>query len=145
MRLRTYLLPAALYILGVPAALMLFFGSKVFEIPDQMGLYLQYALVGLALGALVLIVVLRYAMYVQERELFFARRYLDTLQNRLAVREEDATLLTRINELTEKFSETRNLEAVLHQAVNTLKEVLHVRIIVLQLYSHEESSFFLRI
>ncbi len=145
MRLRTHLLPAALYILGVPAALMLFFSSKVFEVPDEKSLYLQYALVGLALGALVLIVVVRYAMYLQERELFFARRYLDTLQNRLAVREEDATLLNRINELTEKFSETRNLEAVLHQAVSILKEVLHVRILVLQLYSHEESSFFLRI
>ncbi len=145
MGLRSYILPAALYLFGLFAAFMVLFGSRVFEVPDTHGLSFQYMLVLLAFAALVLIVLVRYSMYTNDKELFFARRHVGTLQNRLDVRDEDATLLTRINELTEKFSETRNLEAVLHQAVSTLMEVLHVRIIVLQLYSHEESKFFLRI
>ncbi|MHC4915595.1 MAG: GGDEF domain-containing protein [Planctomycetota bacterium] len=142
---RSYILPAALYTFGLFAAFMVFYGSGVFDAPEGRSLSLQYMLVAMALGALVLIVFVRYALHVTERDLFFSRRYNETLQNRLDVRDEDATLLNRINELTEKFSETRNLEAVLHQAVSILKEVLHVRIIVLQLYSHEESKFFLRI
>jgi len=145
MGLRSYILPAALYLFGIFAAFMVLFGSQVFEVPDTPGLSFQYMLVGLAFAALALIVLVRYSMYTVDKELFFARRHVETLQNRLDVRDEDATLLTRINELTEKFSETRNLEAVLHQAVSTLMEVLHVRIIVLQLYSHEDSRFFLRI
>ena len=145
MGLRSYILPAALYLFGVFAAFMVFYGSGVFDVPDQQGLSLQYLLVGMAFAALMLIVLVRYVLHTMEKDLFFCNRHLDTLQNRLAIREEDATLLTRINELTETFSETRNLEAVLHQAVSTLKEVLRVRILVLQLYSHEESRFFLRI
>jgi diguanylate cyclase (GGDEF)-like protein len=145
MGLRNYLLPVALYALGIPAALMLFYSTKVLDVPDAPGLYWQFGLAGLALLALILIVLVRYGLHTTERELFFVRRHNETLQNRLDIRDEDATLLNRINELTEKFSETRNLEAVLHQGVSTLKEVLRVRMIVLQLYSHEESKFFLRI
>jgi diguanylate cyclase (GGDEF)-like protein len=145
MGLRSYILPAALYVFGIFAAAMVLYGANVFEAPEEQGVSFQYLLVALAFAALILIVVVRYSLYALEKELFFSRRYVETLQNRLDIRDEDATLLTRINELTEKFSETRNLEAVLHQAVSTLMEVLHVRIIVLQLYSHEESRFFLRI
>jgi diguanylate cyclase (GGDEF)-like protein len=146
MRLRTILLTGALYLFGVFAAFVAFYASRaLIETPDVRTVRVQYLLLGLAVLTLVLIVPLRWWIEVLTKDLFFSRRHLETVQNRLAIREEDATLLTRINELTEKFSETRNLEPVLHQAVSTLKEVLHVRIIVLQLYSHEDSKFFLRI
>ena len=146
MRLRIVLLTAALYLLGLFAAAVAFYASHaLIENPESGGMRLQYILIGMAVVTLALIVPLRYWLEVLTQDLFFSRRHLETVQNRLATREEDATLLNRINELTEKFSETRNLEAVLHQAVSTLKEVLHVRIIVLQLYSHEDSKFFLRI
>jgi diguanylate cyclase (GGDEF)-like protein len=145
MGFRSYILPAVLYLFGIFAAFMVLYGARVFQLPEEDGLSFQYLLVFLAFSALVLIVLVRYSMYTIGKELFFARRHEETLQNRLDIREEDATLLARINELTETFSETRNLEAVLQQAVSTLMEVLHVRIIVLQLYSHEESKFFLRI
>jgi hypothetical protein len=146
MRLRNILLTGALYLFGVFAAFAAIYASFVLiENPDIGTVRVQYLLLGLAVLTLILIVPLRWWIEVLSRDLFFSRRHLETVQNRLAIREEDATLLTRINELTEKFSETRNLEAVLHQAVSTLKEVLHVRIIVLQLYSHEDSKFFLRI
>jgi diguanylate cyclase (GGDEF)-like protein len=146
MRLRIVLLTAALYLLGLFAAAVAFYASHaLIENPESGGMRLQYVLIAMAVVTLALIVPLRYWLEVLTQDLFFSRRHLETVQNRLATREEDATLLTRINELTEKFSETRNLEAVLHQAVSTLKEVLHVRIIVLQLYSHEDSKFFLRI
>jgi len=146
MRLRQGLLAGALYLFGVFAAFVAFYASHaLIENPESGGMRVQYLLIGMAVLTLALIVPLRYWLEVLTQDLFFSRRHLETVQNRLATREEDATLLTRINELTEKFSETRNLEAVLHQAVSTLKEVLHVRIIVLQLYSHENSRFFLRI
>ena len=146
MRLRNILLTGTLYLFGVFAAFAAIYASRtLIENPDPSTVRVQYLLIGMALLTLGLIVPLRYWLEVLHKELFFSRRHLETVQNRLAIREEDATLLTRINELTETFSETRHLESVLHQAVSTLKEVLHVRIIVLQLYSHENSRFFLRI
>ncbi len=146
MRLRTTLLTGVLYLFGVFAALVAIYAANaLLDSQDVSILRVQYLLLGLAAVTLGLIIPLRWWLESLSRDLFFARRHLETVQNRLAIREEDATLLTRINELTEKFSETRNLEAVLHQAVSTLKEVLHVRIVLLQLYSHEDTRFFLRI
>jgi diguanylate cyclase (GGDEF)-like protein len=143
--LRSYLLTGALYLFALFAAFMVLAGARVFDVPDQQGLSFQYLLVVLAFGAIVLIVLVRWVLYRMENDIFFVRRHNDTLQNRLAIRDEDATLLTHINELTEKFSESRNLEAVLQTAVGILREVLRVRIIVLQLFSHEDSRFFMRI
>lgn len=146
MRARLFLPAAILYLFGILAASAAYFASFLLQEDNTAGsVHLQYVLVGLAILALGLIVPLRYWIEKRENDLFFTNRHLETLQNRLAVREEDATLLTRINELTERFSETRNLEGVLHGAVSTLKEVLRVRILVLQLYSHQDSSFFMRI
>jgi diguanylate cyclase (GGDEF)-like protein len=145
MGLRKHALPAALYSFGVFAVVMLFLGSGLFDVPSKKALIFQYLLFGLAAAAIGVVVCARYSLYKIRNQLFFVKRHLDTTQNRLMIRDEDATLLNRINELTERFSETRNLEAVLHQAVSTLREVLHVDVIVLQLYSHQESRFFLRI
>jgi diguanylate cyclase (GGDEF)-like protein len=54
-------------------------------------------------------------------------------------------VFSKINELTEVFSNTHDLESVLNEAVNTLKQVLKVHIVTLQLYSDEEERFFMRI
>src|SRR5512147_1019485 len=120
MRLRTTLLTGVLYLFGVFAALVAIYAANaLLDSQDVSILRVQYLLLGLAAVTLGLIIPLRWWLESLSRDLFFARRHLETVQNRLAIREEDATLLTRINELTEKFSETRNLEAVLHQAVST--------------------------
>jgi diguanylate cyclase (GGDEF)-like protein len=146
MRSRLFLPAAVLYLFGVLAASAAYFASYLLAGDATAGsILIQRFLVGMAIVSLGLIVPLRYWMEKRENDLFFTKRHLETMQNRLAIREEDATLLTRINELTERFSETRNLEGVLHGAVSILKEVLHVRILVLQLYSHQDSRFFMRI
>ncbi|MFC1582052.1 GGDEF domain-containing protein [Planctomycetota bacterium] len=73
------------------------------------------------------------------------RIYYNQLKSKMETEVAYSEVFARINELTEVFSNTHDLAAVLNEAVKTLQAVLNVNIITLQLYSDEEDRFFLRI
>jgi diguanylate cyclase (GGDEF)-like protein len=79
------------------------------------------------------------------RENLSMRRRLETLERRLGMDEVQAKVMNRINDLHETFFVSRDLNVVLNQAVAALKGVLRVKTLVLQLYSDEQSRFFMRI
>lgn len=72
-------------------------------------------------------------------------REAETLIHRSASQAEEAAVLSELGDLAEVFSSTRDLRAVLNEAVNALRRVLAVNIVFLQLYSDEERRFFLRL
>jgi diguanylate cyclase (GGDEF)-like protein len=73
------------------------------------------------------------------------RRSLDALQLRGDSERGQAAVLEKLGSLIEVFNQTRDLDAVLYEAVAALRTILHVDVIVLQLYSDRESRFFTRI
>ncbi len=73
------------------------------------------------------------------------QRTVDTLRRRGAYEEAQAQLMDRISDLIEVFTRTRNLEAVLNEAVRALQGALRVDLLVLQLYEEEEGKFTLSI
>ena len=72
-------------------------------------------------------------------------RTVDALRRRGAYEEAQAQLMTRISDLIEVFTRTRNLEAVLNEAVRALQGALGVSFLVLQLYEEEGGRFTLSI
>jgi len=81
-------------------------------------------------------------MYMSARE-ESARRYsgreAEAKLMRLSVDSERARVLTSVNQLVEVFGETRDLDAVLDEAVRAIREILGVENLVLELYGSEES------
>jgi len=73
------------------------------------------------------------------------QRTVDALRRRGAYEEAQAQLMDRISDLIEVFTRTRNLEAVLNEAVRALQGALGVDLLVLQLYEEEEGKFTLSI
>ena len=90
-------------------------------------------------------IMLNYADARARREVSVLKRNLETLQLRGDFERGQAEILERISSLIEVFNRTRDLDAVLHQAVKALRSILNVDVIVLQLHSDVESRFFARI
>ena len=72
-------------------------------------------------------------------------RTIEALRRRGAYEESQAALMARISDLIEVFTRTRNLEAVLNEAVRALQTTLGVSLLVLQLYEEEAGEFTLSI
>jgi diguanylate cyclase (GGDEF)-like protein len=88
---------------------------------------------------------LRYLFVQDERTISRLSREVGTLARRGASQEEETAVLGELSDLAEVFIRTRDLRAVLNEAVNGLRRVLGVNVVFLQLYSDEERRFFLRI
>ncbi|MFW6045042.1 MAG: diguanylate cyclase [Planctomycetota bacterium] len=73
------------------------------------------------------------------------KRYADKLNNILAMESSYGRVMSSINDLLQVFGRTRDLDSVLEEAIETLDAVLQVDVLVLQLYSTEDSRFFRRI
>ena len=73
------------------------------------------------------------------------QRTCEALRRRGAYEEAQADLMARISDLIEVFTRTRNLEAVLHEAIRALQSALGVSLLVLQLYEEEGGKFTLSI
>ena len=80
-----------------------------------------------------------------EKKSMLMQRRLETLERRVNMDQAHTKVLSRVNDLHETFFVSRDLNVVLNQAVSALKDVLEVKTLVLQLYSDEESRFFMRI
>lgn len=73
------------------------------------------------------------------------QRTCEALRRRGAYEEAQADLMGRISDLIEVFTRTRNLEAVLNEAIRALQSALGVSFLVLQLYEEEGGKFTLSI
>ena len=73
------------------------------------------------------------------------QRTVEALRRRGAYEEAQAALMARISDLIEVFTRTRNLEAVLNEAVRSLQTALGVSLVILQLYEEEGGRFTLSI
>jgi len=79
------------------------------------------------------------------RDCVVLERKVDALRRREAYEQSQAALMARISDLIEVFTHTRNLEAVLNEAVRTLHSTLSVSCLMLQLYDDETGGFTLSI
>ena len=73
------------------------------------------------------------------------QRTIEALRRHGAYEEAQAALMARISDLIEVFTRTRNLEAVLNEAVRALQTTLGVSLVLLQLYEEEGGKFTLSI
>jgi len=111
------------------------------------------AIVSLLIGVLVLFLLISFLSSLSghqllaslDREILLMRRRMETLERRLGIDEVQTKVMNRVNDLHETFFVSRDLNVVLNQAVSALKGVLRVKTIILQLYSDEQSRFFMRI
>lgn len=79
------------------------------------------------------------------RERHYWKRNSGKLYNMLSTKTNYAKVMSSINNLIQVFSRTRDLDSVLNEAAEALDAVLDVDVLVLQLYSSEDSRFFKRI
>jgi len=79
------------------------------------------------------------------RNCIVLERTVEALRRREAYEESQSALMARISDLIEVFTRTRNLEAVLNEAVRSLQAALGVSFLVLQLYEEEAGKFTLSI
>ncbi len=93
----------------------------------------------LAAAAAVLLVVAGKAFARGDSETGRLGRATERLQHRLEMSGEIATIFDGMNQLIETFAETRDLDSVLNQAAGILYKVLSVDVLMLELYSTEES------
>ncbi|MBM4040418.1 MAG: GAF domain-containing protein, partial [Planctomycetes bacterium] len=90
--------------------------------------------------ALVLIAAAFWQLYLVRaaaRDCVRLQRTVDALRRREAYDEAEFALMTRINGLIEVFTHTRDLQAVLNEAVRTLQSTLHVHTVTLRLQDEE--------
>ncbi len=107
---------------------------------------------GLALIAGILAAVLlaaafwqRYLIRTAGRDCHLLQRTVEALRRREAYDAAEFALMSRISGLIEIFTHTRNLEAVLNEAVRALKATLQIDALVLQLYDEDVGQFTLTI
>ena len=79
-----------------------------------------------------------------ERNLLLARREANKAKLKLGDRMGEAELFSKVSELIGSFAETRELEAVLRGTAEIIKGILNVEVAVLQVYSDEQSKFFMK-
>ena len=89
--------------------------------------------------ALVLFIALSWAMSRLGVERQLLERDLESQRLRRVAYGDRARVLSSVNQLTEVFGETRDVDAVLDEAVRAIREILDVDNIVLELYGSEES------
>jgi diguanylate cyclase (GGDEF)-like protein len=99
----------------------------------------------LAGAALIATLILGRLLSAREREHAYLARDADRLSNMVEIEAMYSRVLAMINNLVQVFGRTRDLDAVLTEAANALQEILDVDVLLLQLYSTEESRFFKRI
>ncbi|MHC4250233.1 MAG: sensor domain-containing diguanylate cyclase, partial [Planctomycetota bacterium] len=90
--------------------------------------------------ALVLFVALYWAMAKLGAERQLIERDREAQRLRRVAYGDRARVLSSVNQLTEVFGETRDVNAVLDEAVRAIREILDVDNIVLELYGSEESK-----
>jgi len=124
-------------------ALLLIPAALTNTLPAAPGLSLVTALVALVLlgGAFWQ----RHLLSAAHRDCIVLERTVEALRRREAYEESQAALMARISDLIEVFTRTRNLEAVLNEAVRALQSTLDVSFLVLQLYEEEAGKFTLSI
>jgi diguanylate cyclase (GGDEF)-like protein len=140
-----------LSLLFICATLAFAFGLYLFNRPDTMDVVrMADAVLPMLITAfggilLVLALAVRHALVESDRKRHLLRRKVDELQLRGDFERGQAEVLEKISSLIEVFNTTRDLDAVLRQAVAALRSILSVDVIVLQLYSDVETRFFARI
>jgi diguanylate cyclase (GGDEF)-like protein len=77
-------------------------------------------------------------------KLSLARRDAQRAQLRWSDRVGEAELFSKVSELIEMFTETRELESVLRGATDIIRQILDADVAVLQVYSDEQHQFFMR-
>lgn len=82
---------------------------------------------------------LRYMLIKEEAEKRYLGRETEAQLMRLSMDSERARVLASVNHLAEVFGETRDVDAVLDEAVRAIREILGVDNLVLELYGSEES------
>ena len=98
-----------------------------------------------ALLALVAALWMRRILAAAHQDQVVLERTVEALRRRQAYEQTHSRLMTRISDLVEVFTRTRNLRAVLNEAVRTLRANLDVAYISLQLYDPETGEFVLSI
>ncbi len=116
--------------------------SKV--MPARAG-YAPLAFLGLLLLAGALFVLAWQQHHKVAQEQHYWKRQSGKLYNMLSTESNYGKVMSSINDLIEVFGKTRDLDAVLNEAVEALDVVLDIDVLVLQLYSSEDSRFFKRI
>jgi len=87
----------------------------------------------------------RYLVREAGRDGILLQRSVEALRRREAYDATEFALTARISGLIEVFTHTRNLEAVLNEAVRALRSTLHATSLVLQLFDEETGRFTLTI
>lgn len=138
-------------ILALGAAAALLTAMALLMAPPDMTIR-QVRAHGLAGIALLLTLVLLVAAFWQRylireagRDVVLLQRTVEALRRREAYDEAEFSLMARISGLIEVFTHTRNLEAVLNEAVRALQSTLQVSSVVLQLYDEDVGDFTLTI
>ncbi len=93
-----------------------------------------------AVFSLVLFVALSWAMRKMASERQLIERDREAQRLRRVAYGDRARVLSSVNQLTEVFGETRDVHAVLDEAVRAIRDILDVDNIVLELYGSEESK-----
>ena len=99
----------------------------------------------IALLALVAALWMRRLLAAAHLDHIVLERTVEALRRREAYEEAHSRLMTKISDLVEVFTRTRNLRAVLNEAVKVLRSNLAVAHITLQLYDPETGQFVLSI
>ena len=135
----------AMLLLGAAAAILL--AVLALRQPGDPARLQGLAAVAGALAAVVLVAALwhRRLFAAGESHHFVVHRSIEALRRRGDYEEAQAKLMERISDLIEVFTRTRNLEAVLSEAVRVLQASLGVSLLVLQLYEEEGGRFTLSI
>lgn len=79
-----------------------------------------------------------------ERTLVLTNRKADKAMMKLSDHMGEAELFSKVSDLIGTFAETHELEAVLRGTAETIREILDVEEAILQVYSDEQSKFFMR-
>jgi len=108
-------------------------------------IYTAIITTAIALLALVVALWMRRLLAAAHHDHVVLERTIEALRRREAYEEAHSRLMTRISDLVEVFTRTRNLRAVLNEAVRTLRANLEVACITLQLYDPESGAFVLSI
>ena len=133
-------LTAALLLATAAAA---FAAAALFAAPAQLGLPTAnargLAVIAATIGAICLATAFwqHRLLAAAHRDSIVLQRTVEALRRREAYEEAQSELMARISDLIEVFTRTRNLEAVLNEAVRALQAILGVSFLVLQLYDDE--------
>ena len=113
--------------------------------PSNILIFLIGSVLLLGTVSVLFVLTFRRIIRTQEKDIKLLNRQHTAMERKLDMSESLTKVTNRISDLHETFSLSRDLDVVLNQAVAALKDIFSADTLVLQLYSDEESRFFMRI